>query len=75
MYFNFSFDKVKKIIYPCSLFLSKIKICDIILISKLRMLSPDDACEGNTDGWGEQACAVALTVGLIFWLLFHYREK
>ena len=26
-------------------------------------------------GWGEQACAVALTVGLIFWLLFHHREK
>ena len=35
---------------------------------------PDDACEGYADGWGVRACAVALTVGLIFWSLF-YQEK
>ena len=28
------------------------------------------ACVGKADGWGVRACAVALTVGLIFWLLF-----
>ncbi len=36
---------------------------------------PDDACEGNADGWGGRDGAVALTVGLIFWFLFHHREK
>ncbi len=35
----------------------------------------DDACVGDADGWGERACAVALTVGLIFCRLFHHREK
>ena len=25
---------------------------------------------GIADGWGVRACAAALTVGLIFWLLF-----
>ena len=40
-----------------------------------KMLSYGDACVGNADGWGVRACAVALTVGLIFWLLFHLREK
>jgi hypothetical protein len=29
---------------------------------------------GKADGWGEQACTAALTVGLIFWILF-YQEK
>jgi len=38
-------------------------------------LCPDAACEGNADGWGERAGAAALTVGLIFWFLFHHREK
>ena len=38
-------------------------------------LCPDDACGGLADGWGERACAAALTVGLIFWFLFHLREK
>ena len=31
----------------------------------------DDACGGHADGWGVRACAVALTVGLIFCTLFH----
>jgi hypothetical protein len=34
-------------------------------------LSNDDACVGLADGWGEHACAAALTVGLIFCTLFH----
>ena len=25
------------------------------------------ACVGKADGWGERACAAALSVGLIFW--------
>ncbi len=37
---------------------------------KLNSSGHDDACGGKADGWGEQACAAALTVGLIFWLLF-----
>lgn len=31
-------------------------------------------CVDRADGWGERASAAALTVGLIFWLLF-YQEK
>ena len=38
------------------------------------VLSKGDACVGKADGWGERACAAALTVGLIFWILF-YQEK
>ena len=38
------------------------------------VLSDVAACEGKADGWGERACAAALTVGLIFWILF-YQEK
>ena len=34
----------------------------------------DAACVDRADGWGERASAAALTVGLIFWLLF-YQEK
>ena len=37
---------------------------------KLNSSGHGDACGGKADGWGEQACAAALTVGLIFWLLF-----
>ena len=36
----------------------------------LERFSYVDACGGNADGWGEQAGAVALTVGLTFWILF-----
>ena len=35
----------------------------------------DAACGGKADGWGVRVCAAALTVGLIFWLLFEHSEK
>jgi hypothetical protein len=37
---------------------------------KLNSSGHGDACGGHADGWGEHACAAALTVGLIFLLLF-----
>ena len=35
----------------------------------------DAACGSRADGWGVRACAVALTVGLIFCTLFDHSEK
>ena len=42
--------------------------------NKSLLPSPDVACVGIADGWGERASAAALTVGLIFCTLF-YPEK
>ena len=37
----------------------------------VNFICPYDVCVGNADGWGVRACAVALTVGLIFCRLFY----
>ena len=39
------------------------------------VLSNDEACVGSADGWGERACAVALTVGEDLFLTFPSLEK
>jgi hypothetical protein len=43
---------------------------DLCILSIRGKYEENAACGGKADGWGVRAGAVALTVGLIFWLFF-----